>query len=556
MLGLPVRRSAAPPAPRSPFESLPEGPLGLITLALSRRPGLDACRDVFNVCRTSKTFQAAMANEVHAKRHFLRVPMVGKAQQLVRAFLSGHPTAETTRLCLPALRLLSPRQQARLIEIQLDPESRDLHDPSGPADAFEKFAPQLAHLDKPLRAELAERASRYEDDEAAAKAIGGLSASGGLAHLDEASIERLVDTATRLKNEKWRACALSSLSRGWAHMSAAQRQRMWQAATDSRDPQAIVGLCAQLKRLPSAQRNLLFDRVLRLPHSLSRTEAWAGLAASVEALNPEQKQALLTRALSLPNDTLDRECVVCTLAAGVAHLDPDALSRLVDAILAMQSARAMAALGPALAHLPPEQQDQVLDAMADLDDEGKAVAIAGLAAAWPSLAPARRGRMVDQVLGMDSGIHLAEAIGALGPHLKHLEEGRRDAVVERALHLLGHAAARGAITQDPVLALAAGLGAGMQALRDDQRGALVDAVAAMGPHRAVGKCDFHNLKTIAAAIAGLASGQQHLSELQFKTLIEAADRLELDVAVAAGLAKNCGRPDEIKAVAYFGLAMG
>lgn len=555
MQGLPGRRSSGAPAPRSRLESLHNDTLGLITAALSRRPGLDASRDVFNLSRTSKALQASVATDVHARRQLMRGPVLDIAQELICRFLGNTTSAWKSRLCIPVLSLLDPSQQARLVGIQLNPASVGSDGLTRSREAFRNFVPQLAHLDKPLRAELAVRASGCNDDEAAATAVGGL--GGGLAHLDEPSIELLVNKATRLQEEMWRARAIHDLSAGLAHMNADLRQRMRQAAMGMQDPDrlglAIAGLCAELKHLPPEQHGLLFEQALSLPlSSWGRALALAGLAASVEVLNEEQKETLLTQTLSLPNDAAGnyRARAVAAFAAGVAHLDPEQCRRLVDSILALRSDKAMAALGPGIERVAPDQQDRLLEVLAGLDDNHKAAAIAGLAAGWLPRKGSRPDSMVALVLAMDSRISMAEAIGALGPHLKHLKADRLDAVVEQALCLLGDKAVSRNFNHKAIHALTAGLGAGMQALREEQQDALVSAVAAMAPSNAVDKCD--SLFAIAAAIAGLASGQQHLSEPQFKTLIEATGRLK---AIVAHANIDYGIRDQINAMAYFGLAL-
>lgn len=251
--------------------------------------------------------------------------------------------------------------------------------------------------------------------------------------------------------------------------------------------------------------------------------------------------------------------------------------------------------------MAPKQQDQLLETVASLPCDDKAAIVAGhiphhssrierwsamqakpaMAAALPSLEPARRDKLAAIVLGIylergDSATHYtARAIGALGPHLEHLEEGRRDALLEQAMHLLGHPYTDNEVSHT-ILAMTRGLGAGLGALREDQRQALVTTVVNMDsllPSSGQDPCFANRLMNCAEAIAGLASGQQHLSTPQFDKLIKAAGRVQ----AAGGFADNAfdWKPEDLKqgseyakrerarrerlrnealAVAFFGLA--
>lgn len=552
--GMPTNRtSSGPAAPQ--LGHLPVEVLGVIAHKLSEGPLPDAGRDLARLSVTGKALRTGVACDEDARRCLMQAPLVRKAQQIARGFLSGAQRPEAARLCVPVLGLLGPQEQARLTQILLSPANYGPHDMHGPQNAFEDLVPQLADLHPPLRAELAARSASYEDDETAATAIAGF--GRGLVHLDEPSRDRLVNKAVSLSDEQFRACAIGYLSAGLERLTTDQRQRLWDAATSIQDERyqgaAIAGLCAQLKHLPPDQRDLLFGRAINLANPSGQATALAGLAAAIEDLDQGQKQTLLTQALGLP-DEFNREEVVRALAAGAQHMNPVQRNLLVGAILDLQSADAMAALGTGLAHLTPAHHGQLLAAAASLDGDERITAIAGLATGWQFLEPDRRNEVVVLVLGMDLGNSMAEAIGALGPHLEHLDEGPRNTLAGQACDLLTAIHSGHAIGPDAARALATGLGAGMGALHPDQRGALVVAVAAMSPHRPLGSHNFSNLPAIAAAIAGLAAGQQHLNEPQFQALSRAAFRLEANIDLARNLINYHGSPDATKATAFFSLA--
>lgn len=388
---------------------------------------------------------------------------------------------------------------------------------------------------------------------------------------DEPSRDLLVTRALSPPDEDRRADAICSLGEGLASMNTRQRQRVWKAAMTFREGWhqaiAIRGLGAGLKYLPPSQpdredmRDLLFDRAVNLNDPWNRAAALAGLAASIDALVAGQKDTLLTHALDPaggPGTMLQQG-----LAAGVMHLEPTQRSQLADAILHTGADKTKATLGSNLAHLAPEHQDRVMTAIASLDSSCKGIAIAGLAKDLDQdqdpdlLTPARRSQVVALLLGMDPDLDMARAIHALCAHLPRLKDDLRDTLVGKTCELLHDHA----MDPEAVLTLTEGLGAGMGALRSGQRDALIDAVAAMSPHKPLGSDGFMNLPRIAAAIAGLAAGQQHLDEPRFQALIDTATRMDTHIQQAP--VQDAGRSAELsgamakaRATAFIGLARG
>jgi len=583
-----TRRSSDPPAPQT--ATLPPLVLGIIASKLSEAPPVEAQRDVVRASLASKEFQAAVAGEKPAMHRLLQAPLVQKARKLAEKLAgSNDPQPSQRDLCVTALELMDRQHQEWVISSVLSGSSQSDDDDRFCEDikqteiyqVYDKLAPRLAHLDKTLQTKLVTKAAALPYPADAAMAAGGL--GGGLAHLDPPLIDWLVDVATgqpseirraqlypfaggnfaflKNLNEHWRAQAIRALSAGLAHMNPHQRQRMYEAATRIGEPQhqgwVLEGLGGEMKYLPPKQQDELFERASLLSDPAHLAHALAGLARSIDVLSEERTETVLAAALQLPerNDAerKRKRDVVCALATQVEHLTPTQRERLVARILSGRSCNEIEALGPGLGHLPPEQQDQLLETVASLSRYDKAAIVAGhtptpssrigwsalqakpaMAAALPSLAPARRDKVAAIVLGIylerdDSATHYtARAIGALGPHLKHLEEGRRNALLEQAMLVLGHPHTE-SWRPHTIQAMTRGLGTGLGALREDQRQALVTTVVNMDsllPSSGRDPSFANRLMNYAEAIAGLASGQQHLSTLEFKELIEAADRMQ------------------------------
>jgi hypothetical protein len=565
-----------PAEPTTEFHHLKPDMLALIANKLAHGPRAEAVRDVVRLSVVNRALREAVTTDSHARRRLRDdAPLFGNARQLIKELLSGdpNPQPEEARLCLPVLGLLDRQQQATLVRALTDPASYSCDHCRSIHRAFEELVPRLAELDPPLREDLVERAIGYPEDKIAASAIGEL--AGGLAHLDTPLIDRLVHRATTLRRRDWRANAIVHLSVGCGQLNPDQRQRLWQATQDlqGQHPSVMQGLGAQLKHLLPNQRTHLFEQALHLRSLNQRAIVLTGVAASIDVLDKQQRTILFTQALSFPAGSWQRANIVCALAAGVKHMTDDERIQVVNAVrgLGLDRDRGTAILGARLAHLEPEQQHQLLDDAAGWPDAEKAtavagfstifvspairpvMAVAGFAAEVQGMEPACRRKVGNLVLGMTDDDAMARAIGALGPQLRHLDGDQRDAVVKQALRLLSSETVCGASSSDrPLRALTAGLGAGMEALRGQQRDALVAAVAAMHRHSSPGALDFRHLPAIATAIAGLASGQQHLSEAGFAALVQAASRVENDLPMARyQLASSQHR--EARATVLFGL---
>jgi len=581
LASLRIRRSAPPtrPAPPTTFQSLDQDALSVVWRKLSEGPPEAARRNVLFLAMTNKAFLKSAAVDETAKIRLLEAALVQKTCKLVDRLRDYFRIADADRVGLLAsvLRVVNPQVQSRLITGWGRPD--DWREPRPHEDddirrrelykAFQEFVPHLAHLDETRRSELVHKATDCIDPALAAMAIGGL--SRGLAHLTAPMIEQLMGRAFGLQNKKWRAQAIRDLSDGLAHMNPGQRQRMVQAAVSIHDPQllgwVLEGLCAELEHLP-AERGELFERAMALSAPAHLARALTGLAGALGVLDDAHQETVLTKALSLPAPHPRHE-VVCALAAKAEHLGPQQRRRLVDAILQTRSHHEIAALGASLGHVSTDQQDLLLEVVANLEHTQKAVALEGLAAGLPSLGPSHRDKLAASVLALDK-LHwkTAAVIGAMGPHLKHLGDSRRDALFDQALLALGDIAETHAL--EDMKALTAGLATGLAALREDQRQTLVTeavTLASRVPRRSRRNLCNHTCNSLmlrANAIAGLASGRQHLKAQQFELLIEAAHQLQADCN-AAWLPRRQDRedgdltlPDEasfvIPAVAFFALA--
>jgi hypothetical protein len=528
-----VRRSSAPPAPRT-TEVLHLTPdvLSIIANKLAQGPRLEAARDVARLAAVDRAFRQAVTTDGQASRRLMDGPPIGKARQLIKDLLSEPQDPDLqAHLCLPVLGLLDRPQQATLVRLLTDHAGRGRYQWPLFFTPFYYIAPHVAELEPALRAELVERAIHCEDDEIAAKAIGVMGRA--LAHLEDFSIDQLVHKATTLPQPLQRAHAICGLSAGWGHMNDTQRQRLWQetmALQELRGHLGVVtqgfGLGAQLKHLLPDQRTRVFNLVIGLPDTMVGRRALTALAASIEVLEPEQKQTLFTTALGVPTGSRWSLQLVCALVAGMEHMSPVQRTELIGAIQERGPARAVADLGAHPRYVDSQQQHQLLDGAANGSDEDKATVVAGFATGLQEMEPACRRKVGALALGIDGDRSKAMAIGALGPQLKHLDEDQRHAVVEQACRLLGEEVIHPMWGSLDVQRLTSGLGAGLEALRVDQRNALAAAVAAM-PLPSIDDLDLATkMQTIAEAVAGLASGQQHLSEAGFAALLQAASRLE------------------------------
>jgi hypothetical protein len=595
-----IRRSSALPAPRTtPFHNLQPDPvppaeqktefrhlkpdvLSLIANKLAQGPRVDAAREVVRLSVVNQALREAVGTDPQARRRRTDGPLIENARQLIKELLSERqndpdPQARFPRRvvgrqpralpCLQVLGLLDRQQQATLVRLLVDQEDRsgNWHVLPIRFTAFSDLAPHLAELDPAVRADLVEWAIDYQSEAFTALAICGL--GGALAHLEDASISQLVQRATTLRRPPKRAEAIRALSTGYGHMKDAPRQQLWQATMDLQDHQehqgvAIQGLGAQLKYLLPDQQTHLFQLAIGLDDAKGRYPALIGLAASIEVLDSEQRQTLFTQALNLPAWHAWRWALVCTLAAGVEHLTPGEYAQLVGAIQGLGDsgpARAVAVLGAHSKHVDPQQQHQWLDGAADWSDEDRARVVQGFAAGFQDMEPACRRKVGALALGLDSDNCKAVAIGALGPHLKHLDEDQRHAVIEQACRVLDGEIVHHTLISSQVRRLTTGLGAGLEALRMDQRDALVAAVAAL-PLPSFDDTDLTSgMQKIAEAVAGLASGQQHLSEASFATLVQATSRLERfhgEFMSKPHSQEARQQATEAKATAIFGLVRG
>jgi hypothetical protein len=596
-----IRRSSAPPAPRTPqirhlkpaepatqFHDLKPDTLALIANKLAQGPRAEAVRDVVRLSVVNQALREAVTTDPQASRRRMDGPVIGNlianAWQLIKDLLRGPQYSDSNpeaRVCLQALGLLDRQQQATLVRILMAHAGRGIYNWTGLNNPFSELAPRLAELDPPLRAELVERAIRYEDA-IAATAIGAW--GGALAHLEASSIDRLVHKATTLRQPLQRACAIRDLSAGCGHMNDTQRQHLWQATLDLQEYQgvAIQGLGAQLKHLLPDQQTRVFERALHLTDARDRHLALIGLAASIEVLDPVRRQTLFTQALGVPAESHERAQVICALAAGLEHMTPVQRTELVVTIRESGTARAVAVLGAHPQHVDLQQLHQLLGDAAQWPDGDRLTALAGNAdsaadrqymepagrhlpavtgfvAGLQHMEPACRRKVGALALGLDLDRSKALAIGALGPHLKHLDEDQRHAVVEQACRLLGEEVIHRTVFGPHVRMLTTGLGAGMAALRVDQRDALAAAVAAMPVPSFSDPYLTSKMRTHAEAVAGLASGQQHLSEAGFAALVQAATHLQGFIRAAMGglsIQREMAEAMEAKATALFGLVRG
>lgn len=564
-----TRRASGPPAPRAAsFDSLPADVLGQIAHRLTQGPGAEVGRNLVRASLASKALRAAVAGacDGQARRHIQQGPAVQKARALAHALardLGPNIRAAGLGLWRPALHLLSRTQQAQWAQaaVQRANLHQDLHwDDIGQTTLhhrFKQFVPHLAVLDATVRADIVSQALDQPDDAHVAMAIGGL--GGGLAHLEAASISRLLDRGLSLPEGPGQAQALRDLSAGLAHMQPDQRQRLCEAALHmhqaSHEGTVLQGLCAQLAHVPPPWRDPLFSRAMALADAAHPAHPLAGLARGLPGLDEHATEAVLSKALGLSHPEC-HERAICALASRLESLDAGQARRLAEAVLRLAPARAVMALGPGLGRLPADLQDRVLHAAAGLAGADKAGALRALAAGLPAQAPGRHDQVAAILLGMDStDWHTPGAIGALWPHLQHmhLDDGRRDALLDQALRALDH------VARDPsrpqIETLTRGLGAGLGALREDQRQGLVTAVARLSSRIPQTHHPYGRLMAAAQAIAGLASGGLHLSTRQFDELLEAADQLQQacrNAERSRGLMQRSSL--HIAAVAYFGLA--
>ncbi|HET7867057.1 MAG TPA: hypothetical protein VFL86_21870 [Burkholderiaceae bacterium] len=546
-------RIRRPPAPPTTFGDLPQEVLATIAQKLTLRPQADVA-DLVRAAAVNKALRSAVTSDPQTCKRLGMAPIEQGARCLIEALLSESPEPHGASLCLQVLNRLDAQQQVRLVRILTVPERRGR--PTWTTHPFRALSTHLPGLVRPAQEELVRAALHHQAEEAAAQAIGGL--GSGLAHLDAGSIDTLLDKAARLSDDTARSAALGGLCAGFGAMDSGQRLHLWQhvMALPARQGRALQGLGAQLKHLDATQRSQVFERTMQLPASFERAMALSGLAASMEVLEAMQKEALFTQGLSLPDGfTGERQTMVCAFAASVEHLTEGQRSQVVAEIRGLgrtsreDRGAALTALGPHFGRLAHDQQGQLLEAAADWPQHARTGAVTGLANALPHMAPAHRRVVAELALGLDLGSCAARAIGALGAHLNRLDHGLRDAIVNRALQLLGGLDSDEPMPPDDVQALAAGLGAGMEALRPEQRSAVV--TTALGKRS---RWHYPKLPHLAAAIGGLAAGQQHMSNADRAALVQAASQLQTDLRAAVSARElSSWQCKQALATALFGL---
>lgn len=545
--GLRLRR------PPTAFGDLPQEVLVTVAEKLVQGPRADVA-DLVRTAAVNKALRSALTTDPQTLRRLRLAPIEHSARCLMACLLPVGPDPYEASLCLPVLDRLKVHEQTALVRSLTVPERPG--QPLWTPHPFRVLAARLPDLARPAQVELLRRVALQHSTPDIAPAIGGMGV--GVAHLHAGDIDLLLDRAAGIHDDDARAVALCGLCAGFGPMNDPQRLRLWDGvmALESSLGRALQGLGAQLKHLDDSQRNQVFVRAMQLNDSLESAMALSGLAASMDVLTQAQRQALVRRGLCLPNGlTGERQAMVCAFAASVEHLATNQRIELIAEILGPGAASiedrsaALAALGAHLGHLTPGQQAQLLEAAAAWPDHARAKALTGLAAALPHLAPAHRRGVADLALTMKQDPCAARAIGALGPHLKHLDDGLRDALVTHALQLLGRLDSHLIASPEDVQALAAGLGAGMAALRAEQRSALV--ATALGTRS---RWAYPQLPKLAAAIGGLAAGQQHLSDPEHAALVQAAAHLQTDLRLAVGSqVLSSWEGTQAQAVALFGL---
>jgi hypothetical protein len=255
----------------------------------------------------------------------------------------------------------------------------------------------------------------------------------------------------------------------------------------------------------------------------------------IDVLDDAHKDTVFTHAITMSDELSKREAkreALCTLAAKMEILKPDQCSRLADEILRREQKEEIAALWRGIKHLTDPQLNRLLVVTSRMDSIGKSMAVPRLAEGLQAMDPSRRGEVVAKlaaiVLAMPGGKFVPELIGTLGPHLKLLGEEKRNALVKRAVEILGHLSLPypHAPSSASIQALTRGLGAGLGALSADPRQELVTAVAKLDPNTPEPGYARPSPPAVAEAIAGLALGGHHLDDSQFKTLVDAADEFE------------------------------
>jgi hypothetical protein len=499
------------------FKSLPAGELG---------------RNLPAIQSTCKAFRNAGNSDVHLKR-------MGRIARLANASAREVAIFDINDLVwrVPLLPFLGPTLRTDLVNDALDPT----HYGSGKAgvaqmaSAIGHVARGVAHLDKPLQAKLVHQAIQFTDGNHSISALEGFGTE--LAHLDQALCTQLIDKSIGLEKDEHRASAIKVFSTGLAHLNRHQQQGLLTAAIRisdraSRDI-AIAYLCKGLKYLDAGHQKILFEKATLLPLGYEQAAAIRNLGGSLKSLSRDQRDTLVTSARNLGEQGDDDSELIasCGLAEGLVHLEPHQIDKLVTEsttrlCVAFGGEELIAALGTNLHHLTEAQQDKLFDATTRLTSRDRAIAIAGLTAGFASLDTSVRkdrknhlgDQLVNMALGLPYGNDMANAIAALGPRLGHLEEARREGLVDAAIRLF-----KDDRSTDPhaIRALGAGLGAGFKSLGPGLRSKLIDSVTR--PR----SCDDTNplyaeLYHAAEAIAGLGAGFPHLDEAEAEALLAAA----------------------------------
>ncbi len=311
-----------------------------------------------------------------------------------------------------------------------------------------------------------------------------------LARQDPARLEEALDAARSIRNEEYRAYALSTLA---PHLPPALREQALAEALAAvrsiKDDKYRVHVLSSLApHLLERKREEAMAEALMIAQNLPEKNArgpGSPRAEALASLAPHLPEGLLSQALDAAQGIRDEWPRTRVLAALAPHLPEELLPQALDAARSIRveeyRAHVLSALGP---RLPKALLAQALDAARSIEDKGyRAYALSALA---PHLSERLLAQVLDAVQSIRDGQYRAEALAALSPHLpkrllaQALEAAR--SLPERGALALGSPRGRALAALAPYLPpelLAEALDA-VRSIEDEWRRA--ETLSALAPH--------------------------------------------------------------------------
>lgn len=255
------------------------------------------------------------------------------------------------------------------------------------------------------------------------------------------------------------------------------------------------------------------------PSLLKDENVLRALAPMVEFLSPASRSSLISAVSSPSVDPGSKARALAALGPAVAHLGAhgDELLAMARNLPAPVAVLALSGLAAGIGGLQPQQREALISDWTGRGEErDRALHLLGIVAGMPQMEPGLRDRVFDDVLGMTDEGCKARALRYLAPALPLFKPEQRDEFVSAVL----------AIGDDSMKATAlSGIGRALGQLRTAQREDIVNVLSTLPAGR-----------ERARTLAGIGPGVDQLEEPQRRSVLVTLQ----------------GLSDEDKALALFG----